>query len=226
MFNYGFPAGGGNRSNTSYIGSYQHALAIEAEGVHRARQAAEQGYAQGYDEGYYQGWENAVNIANENMRGQLAYTRQHFEEKELLKTELARQDKVIDAFKARVMTMEEENQRLRQNIENIDRSYKEVTQKYAEICWQYNRAMVFVSTVGVVLEELTRDKSPKARHVRKLFAERYAQEVNKRLKWGTIKMAPDVDPVFGQVLPETRKFIVDLLVMAQEDKASSLTSEM
>lgn len=86
--------------------------------------------------------------------------------------------------------------------------------------------MVFVSTVGGVLEELTRDNSPQAQHARELFAERYAQEVNKALKQGTIKMAPDVDPAFGRFLPKTRQFIADLLVMAQEDKASSLTAEM
>lgn len=123
-----------------YIGSYQHALAIEADGALRVRKAVEQanalaneahveGYAKGHEAGYNEGWTAAVNQANKNMRQQLAFTRQHFEEKERLKAELARQAQMIYALEAPVMAIEKENQRLRQEnglLRKADSSLREL----------------------------------------------------------------------------------------------------
>ncbi|ANN80838.1 hypothetical protein [Bordetella flabilis] len=257
MINNGIPAGGGNRSNTSYIGSYQHALASDAGHAMELRRLAEEATVaadQAYAQGRQEGWDEAVREANDRLRQQLAFTAQHVADKERLKAELDKQAKIIDALEARVAAMEEENQRLRQEngllrkadtslreliislrsaneklqqqVKELDASYRERTQQYADQLWQYNRTMVFVSAVGGVLEELTRENTPQAQHARELFAEKYAREVDKGLQQGTIKMAPDLDPTFDRYLPKTRQFIADLLVMAQEDKTESLSAGM
>lgn len=261
MINNGTPAGGGQRSNTGYIGSYQHALAIEADNVaqqHRLRQQSamaadgafvdghQQGFGLGHQHGWNEGWTAAAEQANGEMEKQLAYTREHIEDKERLKAELSKQAQTINALEARVNALEEENRRLRQEngllrkadtslreligslrsaneslqqqVKELDANYQARTQQYAEQIWQYNRAMVFVSAVGGVLEELTRENTPNAQHARDLFAEKYAQEVGKGLKQGTIKMAPDIDPAFSRYLPKTQQLIADLLVLAKDGK--------
>ncbi len=257
----GIPAGGGNRSNTAYIGSYQESLANQAGNALRLRELQKQAdsdsaasFAEGHDAGYAEGWNQAIAVGNERILQQAAFTRQHVEDKKRLEAELAKQAEIIDALEARMTALEDENQRLRaengmlrkadsslrelvqslrvanenlrQQVIELDAKYKERTQQYADQIWQYNRAMVFVSTVGGVLEELTRDNTPQAQHARELFATRYAKEVDKSLKAGSIKMAPDIDPAFGKFLPKTRQFISDLLSMAQADKDDAPSADM
>ncbi|WP_323025725.1 hypothetical protein [Castellaniella sp.] len=257
----GIPAGGGSRSNTAYVGSYQESLAVQTSHALKQRDMLDQAasdsrasFTEGQDAGYAEGWNAAMAIGNERILQQAAFTRKHVEDKKLLEAELAKQTKIIDTLEARVQAIEEENQRLRdengmlrtvdsslreliqslrsaneqlkQQVTELDANFKERTQQYVDQLWQYNRAMVFVSTVGGVLEELTRENTPEAQHARELFAARYAHEVDKGLKMGTIKMAPDIDPAFGKFLPKTRQFISDLLVMAQADKADSPSVDM
>jgi len=262
--NGGIPAGGGNRSNTGYIGSFQHALANDAghhadmrrlaqHAANAADDAFVQGQHQGFAEGHAAGRAEAIQEANIQLSEQLAYTREHVADKERLKAELARQAQVIDALEARVKAMEAENAALRkengllrsadtglrdligslraanQNLQDqvtqLDADFKKRTQEYIDQVWQYNRTMIYVSTVGSVLEELTRDNTPQAQHARELFVEKYAEEVDRGLRKGTIKMAPDIDPAFDRYLPKTRQFIADLLVMAKAGQEDTLAAE-
>ncbi|MFA7522816.1 MAG: hypothetical protein WCY71_07840 [Halothiobacillaceae bacterium] len=250
------------RSNMSldggYIGSIDHAIANLHVGRHQGRQQGieeglEEGYQQGFEEGRVSGWNEATAVANEKLREQLAYTHQHFAEKERIKAELVQQRELIDRLEAKVAELERENatlrgenaklrktdaslrelidalkganQRLQEQVTELDAKIQERTRQYADQLWQYNRTLIFMNSVRGVLEELTSDRSPNADHVRQLFAEKYAHQVSQGLKDGAIKAAPEVDDEFAKALPKTRKFIVDMLSSAESLKEVSQEPE-
>jgi len=241
-----------------YIGSIDHAIANLHVGRHQGRQQGieeglEEGYQQGFEEGRVSGWNEATAVANEKLREQLAYTHQHFAEKERIKAELVQQRELIDRLEAKVAELERENatlrvenaklrktdaslrelidalkganQRLQEQVTELDAKIQERTRQYADQLWQYNRTLIFMNSVRGVLEELTSDRSPNADHVRHLFAEKYAHQVSQGLKDGAIKAAPEVDDEFAKALPKTRKFIVDMLSSAESLKEVSQEPE-
>lgn len=200
------------RSNMSldggYIGSIDHAIANLHIGRHQGRQQGiEEGYRQGHQAGYNAGWDAGVAAGNVQILKQMEYTRQHIAEKERIKAELVQQRELIEVLKGA-------NQRLQEQVTELDAKFQERRRQYVDQLWQYNRALIFVNSVREVLEELTSDRSPNADHVRQLFAEKYAHQVSQGLKEGAIKAAPEVDDEFAKALPKTRKFIVDMLSSA------------
>jgi len=101
-----------------YIGSIDHAIANLHIGRNQGLQQGieeglEEGYQQGFEEGYTSGWNEAIAVANENMKKQLAYTRQHFSEKERIKAGLFRQRERIDLLEAEITKLRRENAQLR-----------------------------------------------------------------------------------------------------------------
>lgn len=191
-----------------YIGSIDHAIANLHIGRHQGRQQGiEEGYRQGHQAGYNAGWDAGVAAGNVQILKQMEYTRQHIAEKERIKAELVQQRELIEVLKGA-------NQRLQEQVTELDAKFQERRRQYVDQLWQYNRALIFVNSVREVLEELTSDRSPNADHVRQLFAEKYAHQVSQGLKEGAIKAAPEVDDEFAKALPKTRKFIVDMLSSA------------
>lgn len=191
-----------------YIGSIDHAIANLHVGRHQGRQQGiEEGYRQGHQAGYNAGWDAGVAAGNVQILKQMEYTRQHIAEKERIKAELVQQRELIEVLKGA-------NQRLQEQVTELDAKFQERRRQYVDQLWQYNRALIFVNSVREVLEELTSDRSPNADHVRQLFAEKYAHQVSQGLKEGAIKAAPEVDDEFAKALPKTRKFIVDMLSSA------------
>lgn len=227
-----------------YIGSIDHAIANLHVGRHQGRQQGieeglEEGYQQGFEEGRVSGWNEATAVANEKLREQLAYTHQHFAEKERIKAELVQQRELIDRLEAKVAELERENtklrgenaklrksdsdlreliealkganQRLQEQVADLDAKYQEKSRQHTEQLWQYNRSLVFMNSVRRVLEDLTSEDTPQAERVRELFAEKYAQQVSKALEAGGIKAPPENETEFAKSLPQTRKFILDML---------------
>lgn len=227
-----------------YIGSIDHAIANLHVGRHQGRQQGieeglEEGYQQGFQEGHVAGWNEATAVANGKLREQLAYTHQHFVEKERIKVELVQQRELIDRLEAKVADLERENaklrgenaklrksdtdlreliealkganQRLQEQVADLDAKYQEKSRQHTEQLWQYNRSLVFMNSVRRVLEDLTSEDTPQAEHVRELFAEKYAQQVSKALEAGGIKAPPENETEFAKSLPQTRQFILNML---------------
>lgn len=198
-----------------------------------------QGRQQGYDEGYDQGWEKAIEAGNKELNVAAGYIRQHVKDKEELRAKLNERADLINKLAARIDELEKENEvlkkdseqqrkensglrelvtslrstteRLQGQVDELDAKYKARTQQYVDLLWQYNRTMVVVSAVSSVLDELTKENTPQAREARAMFTKHYAQEVRNGLERGTIKEAPDLDPVFKRMLPRTQALISDLL---------------
>jgi len=220
-----------------YIGSIDHAIANLHVGRHQGRQQGieeglEEGYQQGHQEGYNAGWEAGVAAGNVQIHKQMEFTRQHIAEKERIKTELVQQRELIDRLEAKVAELERENtklrksdsdlreliealkganQRLQEQVADLDAKYQEKSRQHTEQLWQYNRSLVFMNSVRRVLEDLTSEDTPQAERVRELFAEKYAQQVSKALEAGGIKAPPENESEFAKSLPQTRQFILNML---------------
>lgn len=209
----------------------------------------DEGYAAGQGAGYNEGWEQAIEAGNKEITAAAGYIRQHIKDKEELKAKLDERADLISKLAARIEELETQNsalrkdseqqkkanselrelvtslrgttERLQEEVNDLDVKYKERTQQYAELLWQYNRTMVVVSAVSSVLDELTKENTREAREARALFTEHYAQEVRKGLERGTIKVAPDLDPAFKRMLPKTQALISDLLAGSTAELDSS-----
>lgn len=232
-----------------YIGSIDHAIANLHVGRSQGRRQGRQeglkdGLVEGFDQGraagYTEGWNAASARGNENMAQQMAYTRQHIEEKERLKAEVERQSMLILQLEEKVRELTEENKalheasarpgrtpgadltqlvsalkeangRLQQQVADSEQQFQERSKQYSELMWQYNRSLVFMNAVRGVLEDITSDKSPQADQIRAMFVDKYKQQVTTNLKEGFIKVEPEKDEAFAKALPRTRKFIMSML---------------
>jgi len=100
------------------------------------------------------------------------------------------------------------NQRLREQVADLNAKYQKKSSQHTERLWQYNRILVFVNSVYRVLHALTCEDTPQAERVRELFVKNYAQQISKALKVGAIKAPPENDPEF---VPQIRQFILNML---------------
>ncbi len=238
-----------------YIGSLDHAIANLHVGRNQGRrqgieEGLEEGYQRGYHEGHVNGWNEATTVANGKLREQLAYTHQHFVEKEKIKEELAKQRDLINQLEAKVVELEQENtklrgentklrksdrdlrglvealkganERLQEQVTSLDTKFREKSEQYVDQLWQHNRSIVFMNSVRNVLEDLTNEDTPIATRVRRLFAERYAEQVSEALGKGGIKTPPEKDEKFAKSLPQTRQFILDMLNSVGQKKELSV----
>ncbi|MNG14674.1 hypothetical protein D3C84_984470 [compost metagenome] len=62
-----------------------------------------------------------------------------------------------------------------------------------------------------VLEALLQEGATESRRVRELFAQKYAEQVQRAQLKGLVKVAPETSPEFAEAMPSTRKFIMDML---------------
>ena len=214
-------------------GFYEGQNIGEQAGFVKGRQTGlREGQKQGYDRGYSVGWDQAVDQANEQMLQQMAHTRQHIAEKEELAKQLREQALLILKLKTLleetdrensnlkksneglhqvVTALKDANERLQAQAVQLNEKYKTRTQEFSDHIWQYNRSMVFMSSVRSTLEELTAIHSAQARQVREVFAQKYGDSVKKALAEGAIKVAPEKDEEFKKNMPNTQKFILDML---------------
>ena len=242
--NYG--AAKGNMSlDGGYEGSIDQAIANLRVGRNQGRQ---QGLDEGYNlgvndglgQGYKEGWAAAVTLGNKNMEEQLAYTRQHIEEKGRLKAEVEQQSALILKLEEKVQELSEENKalrdelakpgrtpstdlaelvsalkqangRLQRQVGQLEEQFESRSKEYADQIWQYNRSLVFMNAVRGVLEDITSDNTPEAGRIRSLFIDKYKHQVATNLEQGTVKVAPENDEAFKKALPRTRQFIMTML---------------
>lgn len=178
----------------------------EAHGINLGRiygrqqgreEGVEEGYQRGHQDGYGRGWDAGIAAGNVQILKQMEFTRQHIAEKELLQRELAQQRDLIAQLEAKVTS--------------LDTKFREKSEQHVEQLWQHNRSIVFMNSVRKVLEDLTNEDTPIATRVRRLFAERYAEQVSEALGKGGIEMPPEKDEKFAKSLPQTRQFILDML---------------
>ena len=191
-----------------------------------------EGFTEGHQTGYQEGWNAAIARANEEILKQMEFTRQHVADKETMAKQLQEQRELIDQLTARLDEMERENanlvksnkglrdvvtalkeanERLQNEVAQLDEKYKTRSQEYSDQVWQYNRSMVFMNAVRSTLEELTIGNGSQAKQVREMFAQKYGESVSNALAKGAIKVAPDKDESFAKTLPKTQKFILDML---------------
>lgn len=229
---------------------YEHeeSYFAEAHGINTGRlyglrqgreEGLEEGYQQGRQEGYQQGWDAGVAAGNVQILKQMEYTRQHLADNERITAELAQQRDLLNQLKAKVATLQQENdhlrsenkkprkqerdlhglvealksanERLQEQVTSLDTKFREKSEQYVDQLWQHNRSVVFMNSVRKVLEDLTDGDNPIATRVRRLFAERYAEQVSEALGKGGIKTPPEKDEKFAKSLPQTRQFILDML---------------
>ena len=178
----------------------------EAHGINLGRiygrqqgreEGVEEGYQRGHQDGYGRGWDAGIAAGNVQILKQMEFTRQHIADKELLQRELAQQRDLIAQLEAKVTS--------------LDTKFREKSEQYVDQLWQHNRSIVFMNSVRKVLEDLTNEDTPIATRVRRLFAERYAEQVSEALGKGGIKTPPEKDEKFAKSLPQTRQFILDML---------------
>lgn len=229
---------------------YEHeeSYFAEAHGINAGRlyglrqgreEGLEEGYQQGRQEGYQQGWDAGVAAGNVQILKQMEYTRQHLADNERITAELAQQRDLLNQLKAKVATLQQENdhlrsenkkprkqerdlhglvealksanERLQEQVTSLDTKFREKSEQYVDQLWQHNRSIVFMNSVRKVLEDLTNEDTPIATRVRRLFAERYAEQVSDALGKGGIKAPPEKDEKFAKSLPQTQQFILDML---------------
>ncbi len=178
----------------------------EAHGINLGRiygrqqgreEGVEEGYQRGHQDGYGRGWDAGIAAGNVQILKQMEFTRQHIADKELLQRELAQQRDLIAQLEAKVTS--------------LDTKFREKSEQYVDQLWQHNRSIVFMNSVRKVLEDLTNEDTPIATRVRRLFAERYAEQVSEALGKGGIKTPHEKDEKFAKSLPQTQQFILDML---------------
>ncbi len=189
----------------------------EAHGINLGRiygrqqgreEGVEEGYQRGHQDGYGRGWDAGIAAGNVQILKQMEFTRQHIADKELLQRELAQQRDLIAQLEAKVTS--------------LDTKFREKSEQYVDQLWQHNRSIVFMNSVRKVLEDLTNEDTPIATRVRRLFAERYAEQVSEALGKGGIKTPPEKDEKFAKSLPQTRQFILDMLNSVGQKKELSV----
>jgi hypothetical protein len=202
-----------------------------SEGLEQGR---DEGRRAGYTEGYNNGWNQSAEISNATIQEGNALLQQQAQENATLQEQLRMQSDLIAALGIKIASLEEENTKLRANdstmrtlvnglkeanlraqkaVEVLNKSVvqqdvahaKQIKQEREHIA----RSFVFMNAVRGVLEELTKDRTPGANHIRKMFAERYTGEVLDAVKTGRINGRPE--EFFAAAHPHTRKFIASML---------------
>jgi hypothetical protein len=190
------------------------------------------GFAEGRQSGYSEGWAAAIARGNEEILKQMAFTREHIADKAAMAKQLEEQRKLIEQLATRldemdrenanlvksnkslrdvVTALKEANERLRNEVSQLDTKYRARTQEYSDHVWHHNRSIVFMNAVRSTLEELTLSNDSQAKQVREMFAQKYGTSVSNALARGTIKNSPEKDESFAKTLPKTQKFILDML---------------
>lgn len=238
-----------------YIGSVDHAIANlhygrragEATGFeHGYQEGSSDGYTKGFNEGSRRGWDDATRTANEQIREQMRYTREHIQDKAQLEAHVNAQNEQLQLLQSRVEELEAENKVLRQanpsipdtgnqelrtlvgqlqnanqnlqtKLSNLSKEYQQQTEQYNEQIWQYNRTVVVLNSIRGVLEDLTSEDSLQAERIRNVFSKRYRSEVSKFLDREHLDASPHESQKFAQSLPNTARFLKTILEEKRPD---------
>ncbi|MCM2319683.1 MAG: hypothetical protein NDI93_10160 [Pseudomonas sp.] len=119
--------------------------------------------------------------------------------------------KGIDDLQRRAACAELESEALKRDLAALDDKLTQRSKQYVEQCWQFNRSRVFMDATRKVLEALLQEGATESRRVRELFAQKYAEQVQRAQLKGLVKVAPETSPEFAEAMPSTRKFIMDML---------------
>ena len=115
---------------------------------------------------------------------------------------------------AEVAALREANRLLHATIESMEMQFQSTFVQSGLKTQQYNSTLVFMHAAQGVLEALVGEQTPEAQLIRERFVARYQQEVELSVREGGIQVAPELDEAFGKQLPETQRFIRDLLQWA------------
>ncbi|MFK0093892.1 hypothetical protein [Pseudomonas sp. NPDC090592] len=197
-----------------------------------------EGFRKGRSHGYTEGWNAGVARANEKLEPLRGYVRQYFEETVQLRGEAERLRELIQlmhgqmshmaqanraagaqgspeaGLAAEVAALREANRLLHATIEAMEKQFQSTFAQSGLKTQQYNSTLVFTHAAQGVLEELVDEQAPDAQLIRERFVARYQQEVELSVREGDIQVAPEVDEAFGKQLPETQRFIMDMLQSA------------
>ncbi|SEJ81921.1 hypothetical protein SAMN05216201_11980 [Pseudomonas linyingensis] len=119
--------------------------------------------------------------------------------------------KGIDDLQRRAACAELESEALKRDLAALDDKLTQRSKQYVEQCWQFNRSRVFMDATRKVLEALLQEGATESRRIRELFAQKYAEQVQRAQLKGLVKVAPETSPEFAEAMPSTRKFIMDML---------------
>lgn len=197
-----------------------------------------QGFRKGRSHGYTEGWTAGVARANEKLQPLRDYVRQYFEEAVQLRGEAERLRELIQLMHGQMSQMAQANRTpaaqqaaqaglaeevealrnsnrlLQSTIKAMEAQFQSTFAQSGLKTQQYNRTLVFTHAAQGLLDELVADDTPEAQLIRERFVEYYRQEVELSLRDGDILLAPEQDEAFQKQLPETQRFIVDMLQTA------------
>lgn len=228
-----------------YIGSPQQVqsetLRARLEGQnHGFHQGQDAGYELGYQQGYVDGEAATVEIANHNMREQLAYTKQHLEEKQRLQKVVDKQNQRIVELEALVKKLHADNLSLQKGsaqstalvdtINELRTSNDQLTKQKAELTTAlnqkaaqmkedartHNKSVLFIKAIREALEELSAEsKGQFEKQLAKSFTKHYRIQLDASIKKGLLNNSLENDIVFADIYPKTHEFIVRLLNSAE-----------
>ncbi|MEX5504342.1 hypothetical protein Q1J61_11150 [Pseudomonas putida] len=231
--------GAGRRSgglDGGYTGSLDHAISNLHVGRSQGRkEGLEEGHKEGFEEGYSQGWYAGAARANEKLEPLRDYVRQYFDEAVQLRAEVERQRELIKLMHGQMLqfaqarragaeqggpqaglaeevaALKKANRLLHATIDSMETQFQSTFAQSGLKTQQYNRTLVFAHAAQGLVAELVADGTPEAQAVRERFVEHYRQEVAQSLREGDIQIAPELDEAFQKQLPETHRFIIDML---------------
>ena len=174
------------------------------EGYHAGHQ---DGYREGHAAGRREGWDAAVETCNVGMSKQLAFTRQHVEQIESLKAQIAQQVDLIQKVHACYQDAEAEQERLKKVIADIKRQVPAIG---VDHLLRYNKIMVCMNGLQAATEQLLDTDACVSESIHTIFRGHYQAQVKKALDAGTIAGPVEGDETFAKAFPQTYKFILRL----------------
>ena len=213
------------------------------------------GYQEGYNTGHVdghaagvdKGWNDCVQVANGEMSKQIEFTNRHIAEKKLLKIQLEEQSLLIQQLTEKLDQMELENAGLKESnhglrdvihalkktndnlqseVKLLDEKVREKTDEFNDHLWQYNRTVVFMKTLRTVLDDLTAEGGPQAEKIRDVFSKRYSEHIHEALRKGFITTPLDKDDELANSMPQTRKFIANMLNHVRTNAPDNIRQSM
>lgn len=151
-------------------------------------------------------------VQRDQVVGQLHAQNEAFRE---ANQELAEENAALQednaALKQLVQTLRQANENLQENIEDLAKSNREKSVKLRDQINQYNKTVVFINAIKGVVESVIAQDPAMENQIKSVFAGEYKKAVDFKMSVDEITGAPHEDRDFALMLPQTHKFIVDML---------------